>query len=81
MFERGIDPDVDNPENCHAHSEIPDEWPPLKDILAYQGRVRARTRLLYGTINVAKQHRIGKAIWLGFEHEGQYRAEKYRNRC
>ena len=22
VFERGIDPDVDNPENCHAHSEV-----------------------------------------------------------
>ena len=24
IFERGIDPDVDNPERCHQHSEIPD---------------------------------------------------------
>ena len=27
IFERGIDPDVDNPEMCHDHSEVPDEWP------------------------------------------------------
>src|SRR5690606_33720017 len=32
IFERGIDPDVDNPELCHAHSEIPDEWPALSEI-------------------------------------------------
>ena len=32
IFERGIDPDVDNPDHCHAHSEIPDEWPPLAEI-------------------------------------------------
>src|SRR3569833_2640665 len=47
IFERGIDPDVDTPEHCHAHSEIPAEWPPLPGILAYHERVRARLRGLY----------------------------------
>ncbi|KAL8779261.1 MAG: hypothetical protein Q9213_007033 [Squamulea squamosa] len=42
IFERGIDPDVDNPEQCHAHSEIPDTWPPVTEILDYQARVRSR---------------------------------------
>src|ERR1051326_582408 len=32
IFERGIDPDVENPELCHDHSEIPDTWPPLEEI-------------------------------------------------
>ncbi|GAW12131.1 hypothetical protein ANO14919_014890 [Xylariales sp. No.14919] len=69
IFERGIDPDVDNPENCHAHSEIPDEWPQLHDILAYQSRVRARLRSLYenGAENIPRH--IARAIWVGFEHE------------
>src|ERR1700743_2727484 len=44
IFERGIDPDVDNPELCHAHSEIPDEWPPVEDIVVYQEKVRERVR-------------------------------------
>src|ERR1700743_913960 len=42
IFERGIDPDVDNPEQCHDHSEIPDEWPPVDEILAYQQQVRVK---------------------------------------
>ncbi|KAL2130440.1 hypothetical protein VTI74DRAFT_6386 [Chaetomium olivicolor] len=70
IFERGIDPDVDNPELCHAHSEIPDEWPPVDEILAYQGRVRSRLRSLYaeGGGDAIPRH-VGRAIWVGFEHE------------
>ena len=69
IFERGIDPDVDNPELCHAHSEIPDEWPPVHEILTYQGRVRARVESLYadGIDNIPRH--VGRAIWVGFEHE------------
>ncbi len=43
IFERGIDPDVEDPTKCHSHSEIPDEWPPLKTILNYQQTIRMRT--------------------------------------
>lgn len=69
IFERGIDPDVDNPEMCHAHSEIPDEWPPVQEILAYQARVRGRLRDLYaGCLDNIPRH-VGRAIWVGFEHE------------
>ncbi|KAI0406130.1 DUF323 domain protein [Xylaria palmicola] len=69
IFERGIDPDVDNPENCHAHSEIPDEWPQLDEILAYQGRVRARLGGLYDHGAGAIPRGVARAIWVGFEHE------------
>ncbi|KAI1775237.1 C-type lectin protein [Hypoxylon cercidicola] len=69
IFERGIDPDVDNPELCHQHSKIPEEWPPLEDILEYQERVRDRLKSLYsvGLENIPRN--IGRAIWVGFEHE------------
>lgn len=69
IFERGIDPDVDNPELCHQHSEIPDEWPPVEDIIEYQGRVRDRLKSLYsvGLENIPRK--VGRAIWVGFEHE------------
>lgn len=70
IFERGIDPDVDNPEMCHAHSEIPETWPPAEDVLAYQERVRERTRELYNIKKTETTHKIGRALWLGFEHEG-----------
>ncbi|KAI0445910.1 DUF323 domain protein [Xylaria telfairii] len=69
IFERGIDPDVDNPENCHAHSEIPDEWPLVDDILAYQSRVRARLSSLYDNGVEGIPRDVARAIWVGFEHE------------
>lgn len=67
IFERGIDPDVDNPEHCHAHSEIPDEWPPLQEILAYQDQVRAKVERLIKGQDIPRH--IGRALWIGFEHE------------
>ena len=70
FFERGIDPDVDNPELCHDHSEIPDEWPPVKEILSYQDRVRERTRHLYSAASGGTNRKLGRALWLAFEHEG-----------
>lgn len=69
IFERGIDPDVDNPELCHAHSAIPDEWPPVDEILAYQNRVRARLRDLYADGQENTPRNVARAIWVGFEHE------------
>ncbi|KAK4174027.1 C-type lectin protein [Triangularia setosa] len=69
IFERGIDPDVDNPELCHAHSEIPDEWPSVEDILAYQNRVRARVQHLYASGAESIPRHVGRAVWVGFEHE------------
>lgn len=70
IFERGIDPDVDNPENCHAHSEIPDEWPPVTEILDFQERVRNRTRSLFHGIGLEANRKLGRAMWIAFEHEG-----------
>jgi hypothetical protein len=67
IFERGIDPDVDNPEHCHAHSEIPDEWPPLREILIYQDQVRAKIEKLTKDQDIPRH--IGRALWIGFEHE------------
>lgn len=67
IFERGVDPDVDDPEQCHSHSEIPDEWPPLQEILEYQGNVRAKVRKICEEGNIPRD--IGRALWIGFEHE------------
>lgn len=69
IFERGIDPDVDNPELCHTHSEIPDEWPPVGEIIEYQGRVRSRVKALYRDGASKIPRHIARAIWVGFEHE------------
>ncbi|KAL9634132.1 MAG: hypothetical protein Q9204_003119 [Flavoplaca sp. TL-2023a] len=73
IFERGIDPDVDNPALCHAHSEIPDTWPPVNEILDYQARVRARVEgLLSNCDGVVHRDNVGRALWLGFEHEAMH---------
>ncbi|KAI9827237.1 MAG: hypothetical protein M1832_005375 [Thelocarpon impressellum] len=69
IFERGIDPDVENPDHCHAHSEIPDSWPPVQEIIDYQDRVRERVRGLYSAGAPANYPALGRALWMGFEHE------------
>jgi gamma-glutamyl hercynylcysteine S-oxide synthase len=40
MFDRGIDPDVDDPSHCHAHPEVPERWPALDEVIAYRDHVR-----------------------------------------
>ena len=72
MFERGIDPDVDNPEKCHAHSEIPDTWPDVDEILKYQQAVRRRTIGLLEGCTAKENQALSKALWLAYEHEGVY---------
>ncbi|KAM0279843.1 hypothetical protein ACHAQH_004394 [Verticillium albo-atrum] len=69
IFERGIDPDVDNPEHCHDHSEVPDEWPAVSEIADYQQRVRSRLRRLYQDGEAQIPRDVARAIWVGFEHE------------
>ncbi|RCI09337.1 hypothetical protein L249_3647 [Ophiocordyceps polyrhachis-furcata BCC 54312] len=69
VFERGIDPDVDDPRRCHAHSAVPDCWPPFDDILAYRDRVRDRVRRLYAEAQGKLPRHVARAVWVGFEHE------------
>lgn len=72
IFERGIDPDVENPEQCHDHSEIPDTWPPLEEVLEFQDAVRARTKELYSSKAANDNPRVARALWLAFEHEAMH---------
>ncbi|CAD0094735.1 unnamed protein product [Aureobasidium vineae] len=69
IFERGIDPDVDDPEQCHAHSEIPDSWPPANEILDFQSKVRIRVKKLYASGQATKDRAVSRALWLSYEHE------------
>ncbi|OBT47156.1 hypothetical protein VE00_03082 [Pseudogymnoascus sp. WSF 3629] len=69
IFERGIDPDVDNPDNCHAHSEIPDQWPPVEEILEYQAQVRRKVEGLYASGASESSRKVGRSLWIGLEHE------------
>ncbi|KAJ6508312.1 DUF323 domain-containing protein [Mycena sanguinolenta] len=75
IFERGIDPDVDDPTVCHPHSEVPqkdEDWPTLVSILQFQGRVRARVLKLYEDIDAGSRtmtRKIGRVLFMTFEHE------------
>jgi formylglycine-generating enzyme required for sulfatase activity len=72
IFERGIDPDVEDPQQCHSHSEIPDEWPPLDEILDYQDRVRNRARSILQEGYASEDRALGEALWIGYEHEAMH---------
>ncbi|KAI0917484.1 hypothetical protein AcW1_007327 [Taiwanofungus camphoratus] len=75
IFERGIDPIVDNPTQCHPHSEVPKrdgDWPSLGSILAYQSRVRERLLKLYQDFEsgeVKLTRKIARILFMTLEHE------------
>ncbi|KAF7348233.1 DUF323 domain-containing protein [Mycena sanguinolenta] len=75
IFERGIDPDVDDPTVCHPHSEVPqkdEDWPTLMSILQFQARVRARLLKLYEDIDAGSRtmtRKIARVLFMTFEHE------------
>jgi hypothetical protein len=74
IFERGIDPHVDDPSKIHDHSAVPEkdeEWPVLREILEFRDRVRARLFALYDEIDNGKvlTRRLGRILWMTFEHE------------
>lgn len=76
IFERGIDPHVDDPEHCHGHSEVPEkdeEWPSLGSILAFRDRVRTRLLKLYGDLRNGSRklnRHIARMLAMTHEHEG-----------
>lgn len=72
IFERGIDPDVDNPELCHDHSETPENWPAADEIIAYGEGVRSRVKGLLNDENALDDLSVRKALWIGFEHEAMH---------
>ncbi|CAE6503684.1 unnamed protein product [Rhizoctonia solani] len=75
IFERGIDPHVDDPTQIHPHSEVPEkdeDWPALEEILSFRDRVRARLMRLYDDFESGKKaltRTIGRVLWMTFEHE------------
>lgn len=76
IFERGIDPNVEDPTKCHSHSEVPqkdEDWPSLAFILDFQSRVRARLLKLYDDVESGKitmTRKIGRVLFMTHEHEG-----------
>ncbi|KDN51927.1 hypothetical protein RSAG8_00478, partial [Rhizoctonia solani AG-8 WAC10335] len=75
IFERGIDPHVDDPTQIHPHSKVPEkdeDWPSLEEILSFRDRVRARLMQLYDDFESGKRvltRTIGRVLWMTYEHE------------
>ncbi|KAG9311989.1 C-type lectin protein [Chiua virens] len=76
IFERGIDPHVDDPDHCHRHSEVPDkdeDWPTLARILAFRDRVRARLIRFYDDVAAGRRtltRHVARMLAMTLEHEG-----------
>ncbi|KAJ7076893.1 C-type lectin protein [Mycena belliarum] len=76
IFERGIDPHVDDPDHCHNHSEVPErdeEWPSLETILSFRTGVRRRLFALYEDLENGKRsltRNIARTLVMTLEHEG-----------
>ncbi|KAH8827940.1 C-type lectin protein [Flagelloscypha sp. PMI_526] len=76
IFERGIDPHVDDPNHCHNHSEVPErdeDWPTLETILFFRDNVRKRLTNLYEELHAGKRdltRNIARTLVMCIEHEG-----------
>ncbi|KAK1229139.1 hypothetical protein PQX77_007809 [Marasmius sp. AFHP31] len=76
IFERGIDPHVDDPDHCHNHSEVPErdeDWPILENVLKFRDGVRARLARLYDDLTSGKREltrNIARTLVMTHEHEG-----------
>lgn len=76
IFERGIDPHVDDPTHCHNHSEVPEkdeDWPTLTSILAFRDRVRQRLINVYDELESGKRtltRNLARTLVMTLEHEG-----------
>ena len=73
LFSRGIDPDVDDPTQCHAHPDVPDAWPPLAEVLAYRHQVRRALRESVEAVSARAgselMARDGRVFTMVIEHE------------
>ncbi|KAF6755786.1 DUF323 domain-containing protein [Ephemerocybe angulata] len=71
-FKRGIDPDVDDPNQCHPHSEVPEkpeDWPSVSSILDFQ------LMNLYNDISngrVQLSRKIARVLFMTLEHEAMH---------
>ncbi|KAF9453967.1 hypothetical protein P691DRAFT_657395 [Macrolepiota fuliginosa MF-IS2] len=76
IFERGIDPHVDDPDHCHNHSEVPEkdeDWPTIESIIEFRNGVRQRLRNLYHDLETGKRvltRNIARTLVMTHEHEG-----------
>jgi len=73
MFERGIDPDINDPTKCNPHSTIPDKWPDINSVIPYRNRVRQRLVAVYNAqLGKDIPRSLGRVLWMTFEHEAMH---------
>lgn len=74
IFERGIDPHVDDPTQCHTHSEVPtqeEDWPKVEEILVYREKLMQRVIGLYDDFATGKRtldRHVARCIKMAQEH-------------
>lgn len=72
-FERGVDPNVDEPDVInHSHSKVPttkEEWPTLPELRAYELRVRERVRRAYRECAGKWTRKQARVMQMVLEHE------------
>ncbi|EKM58987.1 uncharacterized protein PHACADRAFT_249140 [Phanerochaete carnosa HHB-10118-sp] len=75
IFERGIDPDVDDPTKVHGHSEVPEkdeDWPTLAEVLMFRDRVRELVEKTLKEIESGERsmgRRLVRTLMMMHEHE------------
>lgn len=75
IFERGIDPHMDDESQCNPHSQIPakaEDWPSLPDLLDYKSKVVQRVDELYKDVfngDRKLDRRLARLLWLTLEHK------------
>jgi hypothetical protein len=50
IFERGIDPYLDDPSKCNDHSPFPEqenEWPSFEEVIVFRDKLRTRLTEVY----------------------------------
>jgi uncharacterized SAM-dependent methyltransferase len=70
MFERGMDPCMEDPSQCHTHSKVPDEWPTVQEIFHYRQLVRQRVMQYIQSNHLSK--RLSRVMNMCYEHEAMH---------
>src|SRR5205814_10360571 len=45
---------------------------PVEEILSFQEKVRTRLRELYRSGSIEQNRKVGRAVWMSFEHEAMH---------
>jgi hypothetical protein len=80
LFERGMDPDVDDPSSCHEHSEgelfkipliclVPDHWPELIEVKEYSKKVQMK---LSNLLKDSLSNSPAEVFWMAYEHQAMH---------